>query len=286
MSAPAPEQIKQQQHQTWSSVADGWGRRYAMLRRCSANVTARMLELAGVVPGAAVLDVASGSGEPAISAAQRVGAGGRVQGTDLVEDMLVHARAHAAAAGLTNIEFQCVDGEMLDFGADTFDAATLRWGLMFMPDRVGALKRVHRSLRGGTRIALATWAEPERNPFVTLALDTLGKYREIPPSPPDGPGIFALADRNKLAELLQAAGFDDITVEDMAITPFEADTAEAYWEILSDLAGPISVLYNEMDERSQAAFVRDFARGVEERREGEKVGLPGVTWIAAGKKPP
>ena len=285
MSTLDPEQIKQQQHKTWSSVAGGWSRRYEMLRRCSAGVTKRMLELANIVPGSSVLDIASGSGEPAISAAQRVGADGRVLGTDLVEDMLVHARAHAAQAGLTNIEFQCVDSERLDVGSDEFDCATMRWGLMFMPDRVGALKRVHRSLRGGARIALATWAEPERNPFVTLALDTLSTYREVPPSSPDGPGIFALADRNKLEELLQAAGFDDISVEDMAVTPFEADSGEAYWEILCDLAGPVSVLYKEMDRDAQAAFVRDFASGVAERSEGEKVGLPGMTWIAAGKKP-
>ena len=285
MSTPDPEQIKQRQRHTWSSVAAGWGRRYEMMRRRSANVTTRMLDLAGVVPGASVLDIASGSGEPAISAAQRVGAEGRVLGTDLVEDMLVHARAHAASAGLANIEFECVDGEQLDFGAEQFDCATMRWGLMFMPDRVGALKGIHRSLRGGARIALATWAEPERNPFVTLALDVLRQYREVPQPPPGGPGIFALSDRNQLAELLETAGFDDITVEDMAITPFEADTARGYWEILSDLAGPVSVLYNEMAEETQAAFVRDFSRGVEERAQGEKFGLAGVTWIAAGKKP-
>ncbi len=285
MSAPDPERIKEQQHQTWSSVADGWARRHEMLKRCSAPVTARMLDLAGIAPGNAVLDVASGSGEPAISAARRVGAAGKVVGTDLVEDMLAHARAHAASASLTNIEFRCVDGEALDYGAATFDAATMRWGLMFMPDRIGALKRIYRSLREGARIALATWAEPERNPFVMVALDVLRTFREVPQPPPDGPGIFALADRNKLEQTLEAAGFDDITIEDMAITPFEADSAAAYWEILSDLAGPVSVLYNEMDAQTQGAFLQEFASRVNDRTEGDKVGLPGVTWIASGKKP-
>jgi len=284
MNNPNPDQSKQRQHKTWSSVAAGWARRHDMLRRCSAHVTARMLELADVASGDSVLDVASGSGEPAISAARRVGSKGQVLGTDLVEDMLVNARANAANAGLANIEFRCIDGEMLDFGEKSFDCATIRWGLMFMPDPVGALMRVHRSLRSGGRLSVTTWAEPARNPFVTLALEVMGKYREIPESPPGSPGIFALADKNKLTKTLETAGFLDVHCEEMPIITIEAETPKEYWETLYDLAGPISILFADMKKDQQNLFVEDFTTQVAGHSEGDKIGLSGMTWIAAGRK--
>ena len=285
MNLTKPEQLKQQQHKTWSTVADGWHRRHEMLARCSAPVTARMLELAGIGPGMAVLDIASGSGEPAISAARRVGTGGRVLGTDLVEDMLVHARAHAQEAGLKNIEFRCIDSEILELDAGTFNAATMRWGLMFMPDPVGALKRVHRALLSSAHIALTCWAEPDRNPFISLSIEVLRNYRDVPQPPPGVPGMFAFADRKRITETMESAGFIGVTVEDMEITTFEADTADEYWKILYDLAGPIAVLYNEMDEKTQKGFVQEFTGRVTELSDGTTFGLKGTTWIAAGKKP-
>lgn len=284
MSTPSPAEIKEQQRMTWANVADGWRRRHAMLAKCSAPVTERMLELAGVHAGARVLDVASGSGEPALSAARRVGPDGRVVGTDLVEDMLVHARAHAAEAGLDNVEFRCTDGEMLEFEAASFDCATMRWGLMFMPAPVEALGRVHRVLKPGGRIALACWADPKDNPFVSVAIDTLREFRDVPQPPPGAPGMFAFADGERLTAALTAAGFEDVVLEAVEITAIEADDAHAYWAVLRDLAGPVSLLYGELDEPAQRAFEAALARRVEALSVGPRIGLRGRTWVTAGTR--
>lgn len=284
MDTPAPEDFKRQQHETWTTQADGWRRRHAMLARCSAPVSARMVELARVGPGQSVLDVASGSGEPALTAARRVAPGGRVVGTDLVEPMLVNARAHAAEAGLTNVEFLCTDGETIAFEPATFDAATCRWGLMFMPDPVGALRRIHAALKPGGRIAVACWAAPEHNPFVSVALDTLGTFRELPEAPPDAPGMFAFADGARLEHALEAAGFVDVTLETLELTAIEADSPEAYWTILRDLAGAIARLHAEMDASTQRAFESELARRVAAASEGPRIGLRGRTWIAAATR--
>lgn len=278
------DRLKQHQHNTWSSVATGWARRHDMLSRCSAHVTTRMLELADVSSGKSVLDVASGSGEPAISAAKQVGPEGQVLGTDFVEDMLVTARINAANAGLANIGFRCIDSETLDFGTESFDCATIRWGLMFMPNPVGALTRIHNSLRSGGRLSVATWAEPARNPFVTLALEVMEKYREIPETPPGSPGIFALSDKDKLRNTLETAGFVDIQCEEMPIRAIEAETPIEYWETLYDLAGPISLLYADMEKNQQNLFVEDFTTQVAKHSESDRIGLSGITWVAAGRK--
>jgi len=153
---PTPTELKLRERTAWASVADGWKRRDELLKKGAAPVTTRLLELADISAGQRVLDIASGLGEPAIPAAQRVGPDGYVFGTDLVDEMLIHARGKAAKAGVTNIEFICVDGETLDFEAAHFDAATCRWGLMFMPEPEACLRLAHDAMKDEARFATAT----------------------------------------------------------------------------------------------------------------------------------
>ena len=130
MAASDKSELKERERNNWRSDAEGWRRRDELLRKGAASVTKRMLELSGISPGSRLLDIASGTGEPAISAAQIVGESGRVIGTDLAEEMLAVAREKILQTGLGNIEFHCIDAETLDFAAGSFDAATIRWGLM------------------------------------------------------------------------------------------------------------------------------------------------------------
>lgn len=151
-------ELKEHERKTWSAVAEGWRRQDKLLRKGSAPVTERMLDLAGIDAGHWVLDIASGTGEPAISAARRVGDTGKVIGTDLVEEMLCVAREKVLQENLNNIEFRCVDGEALEFESDSFDAITIRWGLMFMPEPEACLSRVYRLLKSNGRIVAAYWS--------------------------------------------------------------------------------------------------------------------------------
>jgi enediyne biosynthesis protein CalE5 len=150
------EEMKARELQSWSSVAPNWRKHDKRLTEAFGRVSLALLDQAGVKEGDAVLDVACGTGEPAIPAALRVGPNGRVFATDFVAGMVDFAREKAAAAGLRNIEFRVMDGEQLDLPWATFDAATLRWGLMFMPDPTACLQRIHRALKSGARLALAT----------------------------------------------------------------------------------------------------------------------------------
>jgi len=92
MSNPDKAELKNREHDNWASAAAGWKRRDELLRKGSSAVSGRMLELAGISPGARLLDIASGTGEPAISAAQIVGDSGKVIGTDLVRGNLAYER--------------------------------------------------------------------------------------------------------------------------------------------------------------------------------------------------
>ncbi len=128
-----PQAIKQQVKQDWDLAAPAWRKYDAHLAEVNAPVTERLLSLAGLAVGHRVLDIACGTGEPALPAAEVVGPAGYVLGTDLSEEMLAVAREKAQTRGLNNVEFRQVDGEEMDVETSSFDAVTCRWGIMFMP---------------------------------------------------------------------------------------------------------------------------------------------------------
>lgn len=247
-------------------------------------MTERMLELAGIDAGHRVLDIASGTGEPAIPAARKTGNTGKVIGTDLVEDMLAFAREKASKANLNNIEFRCVDGEALEFEPASFDAVTIRWGLMFMPEPEACLRRVHHLLKSSGRVVIACWAAPERNPFVSVLMEILAKYMEIPKPPPDALGMFAFADPDRLRGVLDAAGFIDVHIEDMEINIIEVDNGAAYWAAMEDLAGAVMMLVNQLDDETRAAFVEDVIETASALQVGDTLRMCGTTWIVSGTR--
>jgi len=276
--------FKQQEHDSWASAADGWGRRDALLRKGAAPVTERMLELAGIAPGQRVLDIASGTGEPAISAARTVGENGNVVGTDLVDEMLVYARSKAASERLDNIEFRCIDGETLTVGEGIFDAVTIRWGLMLMPQPQTCMALAHSALKTGGRISVACWAAPEKNPFISLLTQTLGLYMDIPKPPPGAPGIFSMADPDHLCGVLESAGFINITLEEMEINMIEVEDGQAYWEAMSDLAAPVMRLVRQLDDQTRNTFIKKVIAAANSKKTAGSLRMQGTTWIAAAEK--
>lgn len=105
-----------------------------------------------------VLDVASASGEPAVSIARAL-PGAHMISTDLAEAYLALGQARAEHAGLADcVSFQTADGEDLhSFQNASMDAVTCSLGLMFMPRHDRALAEMHRVLKPGGTLAVAVW---------------------------------------------------------------------------------------------------------------------------------
>ncbi|MDH3980946.1 MAG: class I SAM-dependent methyltransferase [Gammaproteobacteria bacterium] len=284
MSSQHNAEFKERERNAWASVADGWHRRDALLARGAAPVTERMLDMAGIRAGHRVLDIASGVGEPSLTAAKRVGASGRVVGTDLTDAMLDYARRKAELQGVTNIEYQCVDGETLDFPASTFDAVTCRWGLMFMPEPTACLALVHGVMKDNARLAVACWTAPDQNPFVGLLMQVLANHMELPRPPPGTPGIFALADPQHLQQVIESAGFRNVVLESVEIDVVEVENGQQYWEAMSDLAAPIMMLVNQLDTATRKAYASEVIAAAEQLRQGDTLRMRGTTWVASAEK--
>ncbi len=284
MKKSSTSELKERERINWASAAAGWRRRDALLRKGAAPVSERMLELVGISSGSRLLDIASGTGEPAISAAHIVGESGKVVGTDLVDEMLAVAREKATKAQLCNIEFRCMDAEALDVPAASFDAVTIRWGLMFMPDPQACLAAAHKALKQNGRISLACWAAPDKNPFVGVLINTLRNYMDVPVPAPGTPGIFAFADATQLQQSLAAAGFKNITVQEMSLDVLEIEDGRAYWQAISDMAAPVMALVGQLEESTRADYIDEVIRVADALKQGETLRMRGSTWIAAADK--
>jgi ubiquinone/menaquinone biosynthesis C-methylase UbiE len=213
-----PVQYKAGQRRQWGESAVGWQQLQRSFEQAAQHVNVRLVELADIHPGQRVLDIATGLGQPAITAARHVGPTGHVVATDLSPEMLALARQNAAALGLQQIDFREMDAEAPDLPEQSFHAILCRWGLMFLPNVTTALTRLRRLLFPGGRCAAAVWGPPERVPFSSLPARVLRQVLQPPPPPAGTPDVFSLADRGVLEHTFRQAGFTQIHTESLTVT--------------------------------------------------------------------
>jgi ubiquinone/menaquinone biosynthesis C-methylase UbiE len=192
--------------------AAGWSRRADSVQEFGMKVSVWMVEHLELQPGQTVLELAAGPGDTGFLAAELVKPGGNLISTDASRAMLGVASGRARDLGVTNVEFRQLELEWLDLPTASVDAILCRWGLMFTVDPGAALQEARRVTKPSGRIALSVWDAPERNPWATVIGRSLVELGHMEPPDPDAPGMFALADRSRLRELLEDAGFVEVTV--------------------------------------------------------------------------
>jgi SAM-dependent methyltransferase len=245
--------LKAQQGSQWSAVAQGWRKRWATFERDAQPLSDRLLELAQIAPGQRVLDVATGIGEPALTAARRVGPTGAVVAIDQAPLMLAVARERMQAVGIQNIEFVEGDAETLPLEPASFDAVVSRWGLLFFHDPVGALARFRASLIHRGWLAAAIWGPPERVPLISLPFKALGGGQDQPPAPPPGPNPFALSAPGALEKAVRDAGFADVQSERMSVT-FMFSSVEELLGHIGDVSAPVRAITATMSQERRTMF--------------------------------
>ncbi len=267
----------------WDEAAAGWTKWWQTFERAAQVVSDRLIDLAGVQAGWRVLDIATGIGEPAVSAARKVGPKGKVLAVDHSAGMLQAARNRAAQLGITNIEFRQLDADTIALPERDFNAILCRWGLMFLPDLVGALGRMRALLADGGRLAAAVWSTPDKVPMISLASETVRKIANLPPPPPGSPDPCRLSDRAALARSFKEAGFSDFVLEPMTIT-YEFKSPEEFAQFRYDVATPFRMMVDQLDSPTRKR-VMDAVIG-EARRfvEGGVLRLSNETLCVAARK--
>ena len=172
-----------------------------------------VLEAAGIHRGDDILDIGCGCGDTTLAAA-RATTSGSALGVDLSEPMLERARERARAEGLTHVRFERGDAQVHRFPEAEFDAALSRFGVMFFGDPRAAFANVGRSLRPSGRLAFVCWQALEANEWLMVPGLAAAAHVALPDlGEPDAPGMFALADSDRVAGILTDAGFAEIGID-------------------------------------------------------------------------
>jgi ubiquinone/menaquinone biosynthesis C-methylase UbiE len=210
MTTADSTQFKEIVRDQWTSAAEVWTRWHPQFSEMSREATKLICDAAQLRDGLSVLDLAGGTGEPGLTAAQRVAPGGTVTCTDYVPEMVATAEANARAAGITNMNFQQVDAEDISFPDDSFDRVISRFGLMFPPDTQKALGEIKRVLKPDGRVAFTVWQAVDKNPWFNDINRMLIERQVAAPPPPGMPTPFRFGQPGSVTKELEAAGFRDV----------------------------------------------------------------------------
>ena len=243
--------------EAWRSVAGGWERRRELIWTTTRPVAERLVDLLEPRPGQVILELAAGPGDTGFSALPRLLPGGRLVTTDVAPEMLDAARRRAAELGLEDVSFAVEDAAALTFDDDAFDGILCRWGLMLIPDMDAAAAEMRRVARPGGRVALAVWASPDANEWMTASGRAALELGLTEPSDPEAPGPFRLSGAGALEAVLSCAGLSVQAIEDVPLM-WHASSVDEWWEISSDMSRLLALLRAQLTD-GQLADVRQAA---------------------------
>jgi SAM-dependent methyltransferase len=264
----------------WERAAPGWAARRDQFQRFTRPVSVWMIDHLGPQPGHTLLELAAGTGDTGLLAAELVQPGGRVIITDLSEAMVEAARRRAEELGLRNVETRVMHADWIDLPTASVDGVLCRFGYMLLADPLAALQETRRVLRPGGRVALAAWGAPEDNPWSTTISGAAAELGLTTPHAPDEPGPFRFAAPGTIERLLDEAGFDEVLVESLDLT-FEFESTDAHFDFQRETSPTLLECLPRLSPADHArlrdasdARVRPYVRA------DGSVRLPARTWVA------
>ena len=233
------EAVKEKQQKTWASG------NYAVIGNQLVIMGERLCEAVDVHSGQKVLDVATGSGNTAISAARRYC---DATGIDYVPELIEQAKERAGAERL-GITFEVGDAENLPYPDASFDVVLSTVGVMFAPNQEKTAGELLRVCKPGGKIGLANWTP---DGFIGNMFRTVGKH--VPPPPGiKPPPLWGTEER--LRELF-GEGVSSLRTTRHSYT-FRALSAEHFIESFRTYYGPVHKAFESLDAAGQESFARD-----------------------------
>ena len=221
-SSPSPE-LRQKHRKMWAS-----GDYPSMVETFLTPLGPRLVEAAGIGAGQRVLDVAAGTGNASIPAAQT---GAEVVASDLTPELFEAGRVRAAAAGV-ELEWAEADAHSLPFEDASFDTVISSIGVMFAPFHQTAADELVRVCKPGGTVGLLSWT-PEG--MIGALFRAMGQFMPPPPPGAQPPPLWGGEDhlRKLLGDRVELEKVEKGVLE---VTAFERP--DDYGEHFKDRYGP------------------------------------------------
>ena len=245
--------------------------------------TEALVEYSRPQAGMRVLDLASGTGEPAITLAGSLGAQGHVIALDLSADLLEIAAKRARARGLTNFSTEQADAHSLPFAESSFDLATSRFGVMFFRDPALAFRELLRVLRPGARACFLAWGSFDQ-PYWQSMMGVVHRHIGGPLLSSDGPNPFRYAEHGSLSAILRSAGFREVEEENKML-PWEwPGPAEEVWEYARSVSVPFRAMLERVPADLWPQIHTEVHKAVNRYFDGQKIAFGATVVLASGRK--
>lgn len=270
-----PKLQRRIQRYGWDKAADSYEQYWQQQLQPAQT---KLLEMAGLQRGEAVLEVACGTGLITFPAAAEVGAEGKVVATDISEQMVELGRASTAARGFSHISWLRRDAEDLQLPETDFDAALCGLGMMYFPDPLQALKEMKSALKPGGRAVAAVWGKrahcgwAEIFPIVDARVQS-----EVCPL------FFQLGTGDLLKQTFLAAGFGEVVLERISTTLHYASAEDACGAAF--IGGPVALAHARFDERTRQEAYAEYLDSIAGYRNGNGYNIPGEFVVVRGCKP-
>jgi ubiquinone/menaquinone biosynthesis C-methylase UbiE len=263
-----------------ANASQKWRRQSAAMGN---DMTRAIVAAAQIQPGMRVLDIACGTGEPAISIAELLASNGEVVGVDISPAPLKIAGERATQHGLTNVAFQQADAHELPFPDNSFDRITSRLGAMFFSDLPRALSEMHRVLKPTGRVILLVWG-PMDQPYFLTTIGTI--LRMVPEAhvPESGRKMFALGNKGVLSHALRQAGFSQVKEELVTVPWTWIGTPEEVWEYFQDVAVPFAAFLQSIPAGRRPEINAAVLKAISQYYDGTSIRFTATVNIAIAVK--
>ena len=258
-------------------AAEKWKEKSAAMGR---PVTEALVEYAAPKPGMNILDLASGTGEPAITLATRVAPTGHVTALDLSSQLLEVTAGRAKERGLQNVSTKQADANQLPFADSSFDLVTSRFGVMFFDIR--ALREARRVLKSGSRACFLAWG-PWEQPFWSSMLGIAHKYAGGERVAP-GQDPCRYGEPGSLSKMLREAGFEHVEEETKTLPWTWQGPPEEIWEQTQGCATPFLPMLERVPPEKKVELKQEVLREIAKYTDSQGVKFGAVVVMASGRK--
>lgn len=268
----------------WSSsyrlvAAEKWKAKSAML---GSAVTQSLVEYAQPLAGMKVIDLASGTGEPAITLAERVGPHGSVIAVDQSTDLLAIATNRARNKKLENFTTRQADAHSLPFDDRSFDLATCRFGVMFFADARRALGELRRVLKPGARACFAAWG-PAEQPYWQSTMKIVHRHVGGEMLVAGGADPFRFSAAGTLSEVLRAARFAEVEESTRNLPWAWLGDAEEMFEYVCATAAPFQPMLERVPEAMWPAIRTEAVTAMARYSVGDEIRFGADVVFASGR---